>query len=168
MFQPTCSDPHNVDCQPWDAQYKAYIRTVLRIADTPDEALALNMTDYGSIQRMQAGAFTTLMNRARDLLIEEAAPILQVARAQLDVIFGISFVVFAGASLMLRAAVREVRGGIQRTRRMLLMLPPEVVQRAPPIDAYLKSGRLTMLLDGQGPNSGGSPADAPRRCRRCC
>jgi hypothetical protein len=85
-----------------------------------------------------------------------------VARSQLDVIFGISFVVFAGAPLMLRAAVREVRGGIQRTRRMLPMLPPEVVQRAPPIDAYLKSGRLTMLLDGQGPNSSGRPADAPR------
>jgi hypothetical protein len=50
---------------------------------------------------------------------------------------------------------------------MLPMLPPEVVQRAPPIDAYLKSGRLTMLLEGQGPNSS-SPADAPRRCKRCC
>jgi hypothetical protein len=154
LFQPACADSNNPDCQPFDSQYKAYVRTVERLTETPDAALALNMTDYATILRMQAGAYTALLQRARDLLMEEADPILRVARSQLDVIFGISFVVFAGASLMLRAAVQEVRGGIQRTRRMLLMLPPEVVQRAPPIDAYLKSGRLTMLLEGQGADGG--------------
>lgn len=102
------------------------------------------------MQRMQAGVFSALLNRAKDMITAEADPLLTAARVSLDALVAVAAVIVVISSALLQAAVREVRVGIGRTRRMLLMLPHETATRITAIDTYLRKGVIADAVAPRG------------------
>jgi hypothetical protein len=113
-----------------------------RVLQTPVANLTIADSNYKQLVRMQGGVFATLLDLAKATLIAQADPVLSSASGLLDILFGVAFATFVLAGFLLRAAVLEVRNGIRRTRRVLLMLPTDLVARSTAINTYLATGKV--------------------------
>jgi hypothetical protein len=145
MLRQRCSDLSQWACLPLDSQYALFIALVDQLAATPLSNVTFASPLLAQITAMQNGAFAALLQTAHAMLVSEADPILEVTRARMDTLLGVAAATFILAAVVLRAALVEVRRGIERVRRMLFMLPPGVIAALPTVDAYLKRGHLPTL-----------------------
>ena len=139
IFSRACAD-HTLPCQSLDQLYAFYLQTVARLHYQQDEDLSPYDHQFSLIAEMMRDYLPAKLESSVRLLIEETKLAFVRVNTSMN---ALGFTVIPLAIVGLLALVlysQYVKRDIETCRRLLSMLPPQVMIRETDIRRYLKYG----------------------------
>jgi len=153
LLRPQCADVTAIACMPLDSQYAHFLAAAERLLQASEAAavgtganaswaapLSLQHPDFVIMHIMLSGSLGHMLLTARDILRDDAGPVLAVARVEVDVFLAAALGALVIAAGLLRSTLSEVRATLLVVRRMLRMAPRGV--GLVHVEAYLRDGKL--------------------------
>ena len=141
IYRRRCDDLSSITCLSLDATVSRYIELIRRVTSIPQSSISLGFSTIQEIEFLQENHLTPLLRESKLLYFESAAPVITLARTQVQVFLGLGLaVIILSYLLVMHSQLLGLGNEIARTRKMLLMLPMKAIHDQPQIHAFLTRG----------------------------
>jgi class 3 adenylate cyclase/PAS domain-containing protein len=140
LFRPRCAQTAELRCMSLDAMFSSFVDRVREFITLADHDLFYGSAAFKYISEVGEIHLHYLLDESQRLYAEETAPIIDGSRKALGYVFGVSFpIIILLYVVLLHPVLNRVDKEVRRTRRMLAMVPLDVIGDVPAIEDFIRS-----------------------------
>jgi class 3 adenylate cyclase len=140
LFVPRCAATDDMKCMSLDTLMSLFLDKVRDFTSVADSSLSYGSVEYASIVDVESKHMGNLLSVSKDFYVSDSLPVIEATRSNMAYVFGFSFPALIGLYLFLvHSMLSRVEKEVRRSRRMLSMVPVDVIASISAIEQFVRS-----------------------------